>query len=57
MSVKMLCDGVCREEIALLADITQITYHIISYQGMSYVGVQQQQQLGEAEARNKRYKF
>lgn len=27
MSVRVLCDGVCRKEIALLADITQTTYH------------------------------
>lgn len=57
MSVKMLCGGVCREEIALLADITQITYHIISGYELCGGKQQQQQQLEEAEARNKRYKF
>lgn len=28
MSLRLLCDCVCRKEIALLADITQITYRI-----------------------------
>lgn len=34
MSVRLLCDCVCRKEIALLADITQITYRIT---GMRFV--------------------
>lgn len=34
MCVRLLCDCVCRKEIALLADITQITYRIT---GMRFV--------------------